>query len=220
MRPAQRSDAAGRPQVGQKFHPSSSSDPQAGQFIVVRFCPQCGQNVMARPSGSSPSHDRQRSPALGTIEPVPGDEIPPDSRAMLAMAGGVFGVAPTDGAVCLIEILGALVGADAPAAGGGTVADVGAVGADAVDAAAVVDVDGATLGAAGARAGCSDVDEANGIAMSGVPGSNAGPASSDRSAAGESETRTVANCLNADGSGLVAPSSPLRTSRMWSSTTR
>ena len=37
MRPAQRSDAAGRPQVGQKFHPSSSSDPQAGQFIVVRF---------------------------------------------------------------------------------------------------------------------------------------------------------------------------------------
>jgi hypothetical protein len=29
-----------RPHVGQNFQPTSSSEPHAGQFIVVTFCPQ------------------------------------------------------------------------------------------------------------------------------------------------------------------------------------
>ncbi|MEO6876908.1 MAG: hypothetical protein ABI205_00400, partial [Gemmatimonadaceae bacterium] len=56
---------AGRPQMGQNFQPTSSSDPQAGQFTVVTFCPQCGQNVIARPGGSASSHARHRSPGCG-----------------------------------------------------------------------------------------------------------------------------------------------------------
>src|SRR5439155_24027129 len=47
--------------------PSSSSEPHAAQLIVVRFCPQCGQKVMARPTGSNSLQARQRSPACGTI---------------------------------------------------------------------------------------------------------------------------------------------------------
>jgi hypothetical protein len=62
---------AGRPQAGQNFHPSSSSDPQAGQFMVVIFCPQCGQNVIARPDGSDSPHERQRSSGFGTTVRMP-----------------------------------------------------------------------------------------------------------------------------------------------------
>jgi len=63
--------AAGRPQAGQNFHPSSSSDPQAGQFIVVRFWPQCGQNVIGRPTGKVSPHERQWSSGFGTTVRVP-----------------------------------------------------------------------------------------------------------------------------------------------------
>ena len=42
-----------RPQVMQNFQATSSSVPQAGHCRTVRFCPQCGQNVIVRPSGSS-----------------------------------------------------------------------------------------------------------------------------------------------------------------------
>ena len=59
---------AGRPQVGQNFHPTSSSDPHAGQFIVVTFWPQCGQNVTARPLGSTSLHDdTARRPAARPV---------------------------------------------------------------------------------------------------------------------------------------------------------
>jgi hypothetical protein len=50
---AQRS-AADRPQVTQYFQPRSSSLPHAGQWTIVRSWPQCGQNWICRPAGSSP----------------------------------------------------------------------------------------------------------------------------------------------------------------------
>ena len=43
-----------RPQVTQNFHSCSSSLPQAGQWRIVRSCPQCGQKLIGRPAGSSP----------------------------------------------------------------------------------------------------------------------------------------------------------------------
>ena len=173
--------------------------------------------MIARPSGNAPSHDLHRSPAFGMIEPVPGTAAPPDARAMLATAGGVFGVAIIDagGAVCRADVRGGGCGAGAAAAatgGGGGGAAVGGAGGTIVAADA--------WGAAPADAGRSEADELNGTAISGVPGSIAGPASSDRSAVGESAMRTLANCLNAAGSGFVEESSFLRTSRMWSSTIR
>src|SRR4051812_27723198 len=136
--------------------------------MIVRFCPQCGQNVMARPSGSAPSHERQRSPAFGMIEPVPGAVIAPDARAMLAIAGGVAGVAIIGGTGpgCSTEIRGA-----------------GAVVAASDFATGALAVTGAL-----ARAGCSDVVVANGMATSGPPESSAGPASRLRSADGDSAT--------------------------------
>ena len=180
---------------------------------------------MARPSGSAPSHDLHRSPAFGMIEPVPGCEMPPDKRPMLATAGGVFGVAMTAGAVCRSDARGC--GGAAGSAGGGAMGADGRGAAGAFDeggavaaAAAVAPVAPGRLAGIDSRAVCSAVDERNGTAMSGVPGSKAGPASRVRNAPGESETRTVANCLNEDGSGLVAASVALSTSRMWSSTMR
>src|SRR5512142_1659637 len=56
----------GRPHVGQNLQPTSSSEPHAGQFSVVRSWPQCGQNVIGRPGGSSSLHAVQRSPLCGT----------------------------------------------------------------------------------------------------------------------------------------------------------
>ena len=63
------------------------------------------------------------------IDPVPGAETPPDKRAMLATAGGVFGVANIEagGAVCRDARGGGAaaagtVGAAAGGAGGGDAA--------------------------------------------------------------------------------------------------
>jgi hypothetical protein len=74
------------PQAGQKFQPTSSSDPQAEQFVVVRFWPQCGQKVMARPAGRSSPHERQRSSAFGTMVLVPTPcTAGPDERGVAGM---------------------------------------------------------------------------------------------------------------------------------------
>ena len=63
------------------------------------------------------------------IDPVPGAETPPDKRAMVATAGGVFGVANIEagGAVCRdTRGGGAAAGGAAPATDG---ADGGAAAA-------------------------------------------------------------------------------------------
>src|SRR5262249_46261942 len=59
--------SAGRPHTGQNLQPTSSSEPHAGQFNVVTFWPQCGQNVIGRPIGSTSLQARHRSPASGVI---------------------------------------------------------------------------------------------------------------------------------------------------------
>ncbi|HWJ15693.1 MAG TPA: hypothetical protein VNS10_18265, partial [Gemmatimonadaceae bacterium] len=63
--------------MGQNFHPSSSSVPQASQFTTVKFWPQCGQKVIVRPAGSSSLQYRHRSPALATTarEPIGEREV-------------------------------------------------------------------------------------------------------------------------------------------------
>ena len=98
--------AAGRPHVGQNFHPNSSSDPHAGQFKVVTFWPQCGQNVIGRPVGSGSLHERHRSPARGTTT-----RTPPLVFAVVVGVGIAAGVAFGVGAR---RSFGARLGAAAP----------------------------------------------------------------------------------------------------------
>jgi hypothetical protein len=53
-----------RPQTGQKLQSTSSSALQAGQSFTVTFCPQYGQNVMRRPSGSVPPQNAHGPDAM------------------------------------------------------------------------------------------------------------------------------------------------------------
>ena len=56
-----------RPQVTQNFHSCSSSLPHAGQWRIVRSCPQCGQKLIGRPAGSSPLQCGHSSPPGATV---------------------------------------------------------------------------------------------------------------------------------------------------------
>jgi hypothetical protein len=182
---------AGRPQAGQNFQPNSSSDPQAGQFVVVRFCPQCGQNVIGRPAGSTSPHARQRSSRFGTSVRDP-----------------TVGTAGFDArGVAGIDWTGTL-GRVALAAGAGAGGAAGCGGA------------GAGGGDAGGADGCGAFAPAGGAAEppAAIAGSSPRPTAKLLSADDEIATLAVSNCLNAVGSGFTEASSARSASRIGSST--
>ena len=180
---------AGRPQAGQNFQPNSSSDPQAGQFVVVRFCPQCGQNVIGRPAGSDSPHARHRSSWFGTSVRVP----------TVGTAGfDVRGVAGIDWTGTLGRVALTAGAGGAAGCGDGCGGAAGACGAGGCGAFAPAG-GGAELPAA-------------------IADSSPRPTAKLLSADGEIATRALSNCLNALGSGFTDANSARSVSRIGSST--
>src|SRR5262249_6016305 len=206
--------AAGRPHEGQNFHPNSSSAPHAGQFKVVTFWPQCGQNVIGRPVGSGSLPERHRSPAWGTTA------RPPPLVFVVVVgvgigAGVAFGVAAAARGAEAVATGAGGAGGGADAAGGGGGAAGGAAGLCFGRSAAP-----ARVGGGGGVGEDTALDTAGGgLAGAGFVLSSS-PMSRLRSALGESATIDCANCLNADGSGFTCASAAASVSRSWSSTIR